>query len=98
MRAGMRAHFDPDPAAAHLVGDSCCGTGAEEAVEDQIAWLRSDVKNALDQALWLGGSKNFCWVQFFYFLLGFLIVANLITSPDRLRNDAFLDLGKKAFQ
>nr|VFJ69530.1 MAG: hypothetical protein BECKFW1821C_GA0114237_10196 [Candidatus Kentron sp. FW] len=45
----MFPHLDADPTPAHFMGDSGDGTGAEEAVEDEIAGVCGDVEDELDE-------------------------------------------------
>lgn len=49
VRGGVLAHFDADPAAAHLVRHGGRGAGAEEAVENQVAGVGCDMEDALEQ-------------------------------------------------
>jgi hypothetical protein len=54
MADGVRAHFDADVAAAHLVGHRRGGAGAEEGVENEVARVGGDVEGALKEAFGLG--------------------------------------------
>ena len=47
MGGGVLAHLDADPAPAHFVGDGRSGAGAEEAVEDEVAFLTGKFNNPL---------------------------------------------------
>ena len=74
VRGGVLAHFDADPAPAHLVGDGGRGAGAEETVQNQVAGVGGDVEDALDQPFGFGGAeagfateKNVC---FFFCFIG----------------------------
>src|SRR6185312_9929499 len=58
MRARVLAHFDADPASAHLVRDGGGGAGAEEAVEDQVAFIGGDMNNTLEQCFWLRSAER----------------------------------------
>ena len=55
MADGVRAHFDADVAAAHLVCYRRGGAGAEEGIEDEVAGVGGDVEDALQEAFGLGG-------------------------------------------
>ena len=57
VRGGVLAHFDADPAAAHLVRHGGRGAGAEEAVENQVAGVGCDMEDALEQPLGFGVPK-----------------------------------------
>ena len=56
MADGVRAHFDADVAAAHLVRHRRSGAGAEKGIEDEVAGVGGDVEDALQEAfgLWRG--------------------------------------------
>ena len=54
--------FNADPAPAHLMGDSGCGAGAEERVEDEIAGISGNFKDALQETFWLGSVKDVIFV------------------------------------
>ena len=58
VRGGVLAHFDADPAPAHLVRDGGRGAGAEEAVEDEVVGVGGDVQDALEQAFGFGGAEK----------------------------------------
>ena len=51
------AHLDTDPAPAHLVCYCGRGAGTEEAVEDEVAGIRTYLQDALKKAFGLWGSK-----------------------------------------
>ncbi len=55
MADGVRAHFDADVAAAHLVRHRRGGAGAEEGIEDEVAGVGGDMENALQEAFGFGG-------------------------------------------
>ncbi|OIQ86032.1 hypothetical protein GALL_321300 [mine drainage metagenome] len=56
--AGVLAHFDADPAAAHLVGHGGCGARAKEGVENEVAGVGGDVDDAMEKALWFGAVEG----------------------------------------
>lgn len=98
MGTGMFAHFDADPAPAHLVGNGCRRARPEEGVEDEIAGVGGDVKNALDQALGFWRAENIITKQGNNFFLGILGVAYLVVMPPCLRHYPLLNVGQKAFE
>ena len=69
MGNGVFSQFDTDVAAIHFVGNCCCGAGTEEGIEDEVAWIRGDVENTLDEAFWFRGQKNvpFKKSEYFFF-------------------------------
>jgi hypothetical protein len=60
VRGGVFAHFDADPAAAHLVRHGGRGAGAEEAVEDEVVGVGGDVQDALEQSFGFRGAEKRC--------------------------------------
>ncbi|KZY30215.1 hypothetical protein A3731_05415 [Roseovarius sp. HI0049] len=95
----MVAHLDPDPAAAHLVGDSRRGAGTEKAVENEVAGVGSDVENALNQTLWLRCSE---WLstsaESHHFFFGLLIIPSILMRPPRVGHDPSLHFRQKDLQ
>ena len=57
VRAGVFAHFDADPAPPHLVRHRRRGAGAEEGVEDEVAFVGGDVEDGRQQSLRFGSGE-----------------------------------------
>ena len=82
MADGVRAHFDADVAAAHLVRYRSGGAGAEEGVENEVAGVGGDVEDALQKAFGLGCIESVCCAEEnVYLLLCLLVVADLFIGP-----------------
>ena len=78
----MRAHFDADIAAAHLVRHRRGSAGAQEGVEDEVTRVGGDVEDALKEAFGLGCIESVCCAEEnVYLLLCLLVVANLFIGP-----------------
>jgi hypothetical protein len=43
----------------HFVRDGCSRAGPEEGIQHEVIFIRSDLQNALNQALGFGGGKQF---------------------------------------
>jgi len=55
MRHRMIAHFNANKPPPHFLRHSSSGARAKEAVEDKVAGVGGDLKDAFDQAFGLGG-------------------------------------------
>src|SRR5690606_19288980 len=92
MRARVLAHLDADPAPAHLVRHRGGGAGAEEAVEDEVAWVGGDLQDTLDQPLRLWCREwNISWKQRHNFRFCLTIRADFIMWPECYRNQTRLN-------
>tara|TARA_R110002049_G_scaffold120546_4_gene275065 strand:- start:4496 stop:4789 length:294 start_codon:yes stop_codon:yes gene_type:complete len=85
----MVAHLDPDPATAHLVRDGCGGPGTEEAVEDEVAGVRGNVEDALNEAFGFGRSKEIFSEESQDLFLGLVCVTRVVVRPPSPRHHAF---------
>ncbi len=84
---GVLAHLDADPAPAHLVGDGGRGAGAEEAVEDQVAGVGGNVKNALKKTLGLGCcERGSIRKQSSHFVFGSPVASYVVLAPEGARH------------
>ncbi len=75
----MFAHFNADIATAHFVGDSGGSAGAEEAVQNYVITIRSNLQNSLDKTFWLRSCKQIVLIKSHYFLFRCLIITNFGT-------------------
>src|SRR6266540_2038437 len=82
MGDGMFTHFDPNPAAAHLMRHGSCGTRTEEGIKHEIARACSDLEDALHQSLWFGRSKAYVRAkEGICLLFGFVSVTRICVRP-----------------
>ena len=98
VRDGVVAQLDADPAAAHLVGDSGGGAGAQETVEDEVVGVGCDVKQPAKKCFGFRCSKDFVRVEFFDFFFCVLVIAYFIAKPYGLRHNTVLDFAQKPLQ
>ena len=58
MRLRVFAHLDANPPPPHLVRNRRCRPAAQERIQHQVALVRRNLQNALDQPLWLRRRKR----------------------------------------
>src|SRR5690606_27834388 len=76
----------------HLVRHRGGGAGAEEAVEDEVAWVGGDLQDTLDQPLRLWCREwNISWKQRHNFRFCLTIRADFIMWPECYRNQTRLN-------
>ena len=100
----VRHHFDQDeaPVAAvlrvHLQHRVAGGAAARKGVQYEVAGVGGDLQDALDEARGFGRGKHLCSIRYELdnFLFGLLSVADLLVQPNGLRDNALLNIRKKA--
>ncbi len=90
MGDGMVAHFDADPASAHLVGDRRRRAGAEERVEHEVAGVGGDLNDSVNKSLRFRSAETHIRTKKGVgLLLGFISVPCVRVRPPSPRNQAF---------
>ena len=95
VRLRVFAHLDADPPPPHLVRNRRRRAAAEKRIHHQVALVRRNRQNPLNQFLWLWGPKWHIAKQFQIFLFAILIGPGKFIMPKGHGHHALLNVGKK---